>query len=124
MRHLFVLILALLTGSRADSQSGKLPSFSDYPATETFSGKPAAPLFQTAGQRKFRTMIREGAAKGPNFAGRYTIAMGNLLDGAFSIRALTGMRHGMQVHSMHRLRRRSTDKRGRRAASRRQAASG
>jgi len=74
MRHLFVLILALLTGSRADSQSGKLPSFSDYPATETFSGKPAAPLFQTAGQRKFRTMIREGAAKGPNFAGRYTIA--------------------------------------------------
>ena len=74
MRHLSVLILALLIGSRADSQSAKLPSFAEYPASERFSGKPAAPVFQTAGQRKFRTMIREGAAKGPNFAGRYTIA--------------------------------------------------
>src|SRR5215467_10781095 len=52
------------------------PRAEDYkvPESENFSGKPAAPVFQTAGQRKFRTMIAEAAAKGPNFAGHYRIA--------------------------------------------------
>ena len=36
-----------------------VPRAEDYKvaASENFSGKPAAPVFQTAGQKKFRTMI-------------------------------------------------------------------
>ena len=49
------------------------PRFEQYPATETFRGKPAPPILKTPGDRKFRTRIREGAAKGPNFAGHFTI---------------------------------------------------
>lgn len=73
MRLHFLPLLLMATGI-SYAQSAKAPNFEQFPSTETFSGKPAAPVFQTAGQRKFRTMIREGAAKGPNFAGRYTIA--------------------------------------------------
>ncbi len=50
------------------------PSFEQFAVTETFSGKPAAPILKTRGQRMFRARIREAAAKGPNFAGHYTIA--------------------------------------------------
>ena len=52
------------------------PRFEDYavPASEIFHGKPAAPQFKTAGQRTFRTMIREGAEKGAAFAGHYAVA--------------------------------------------------
>src|SRR5262245_60406906 len=65
---LFALTTALLP------QSAKHPSFGEYHVSETFSGKPTAPILKTANERRFRTMIREGAAKGPNFAGHYTIA--------------------------------------------------
>ncbi len=50
------------------------PRFEDYPATEIFKGSPAAPKLRGPGDRLFRTKIREGAAKGPNFAGHFTIA--------------------------------------------------
>lgn len=50
------------------------PRFEDYPATEIFKGSPAAPKLRRPGDRLFRTKIREGAAKGPNFAGHFTIA--------------------------------------------------
>jgi hypothetical protein len=46
----------------------------DYPVSKIFSGKPAAPKLVTSGQRRFRTMIRDGAKKGTNFAGHYVIA--------------------------------------------------
>ena len=48
--------------------------FTDFAAAESFHGKPAKPILATAGQRMFRTAIRDAAAKGPNFAGHYTIA--------------------------------------------------
>ena len=32
------------------------------------------PVIKTAEARRFRTMIREAAAKGPNFAGHFTVA--------------------------------------------------
>jgi hypothetical protein len=38
-----------------------------------FSGTPAAPKLATHGQRRFRTVIREGTRKGANFAGHYAI---------------------------------------------------
>ena len=52
------------------------PDFQDYavPASQIFKGKSAAPRFKTAGQRNFRTMIREGATKGAVFAGHYAVA--------------------------------------------------
>jgi hypothetical protein len=52
----------------------KLPEFKDYPVTGIFHGAPAAPKLLTPGQRRFRTMIRQWARKGANFAGHYTIA--------------------------------------------------
>jgi hypothetical protein len=48
--------------------------FADFPATRAFHGTPASPILRTAGQRRFRTRIREAAREGPNFAGHYTIA--------------------------------------------------
>jgi hypothetical protein len=66
-----------------------LPRFDEYPVSEVFKGKPAAPVFTRAEERRFRTAIREGvnlgyavvdgetgdsvARPGPNFAGQYTI---------------------------------------------------
>lgn len=48
------------------------PKFEAYPAA-AFKGKPAAAKVERASDRMFRTRIREGAAKGPNFAGHFTI---------------------------------------------------
>ena len=48
-------------------------TFDQYRVIETFSGKPALPLFKTAAERVSRTAIRDSAQKGPNFAGHYTI---------------------------------------------------
>ena len=52
----------------------EFPSFDQYRVTQVFSGKPAPPVLKTPQDRMFRTMIREGAKDGPNFAGHYTIA--------------------------------------------------
>ena len=63
------LLVCLLLCSAVLAQ----PKFSDYPAAKTFTGKPAAAKVERADDRMFRTRIREGAAKGPNFAGRFTV---------------------------------------------------
>jgi len=50
------------------------PDFNDYPATESFSGNPApVDLSSDSDARRFRTVLREGAQTGPNFAGKYTV---------------------------------------------------
>ncbi len=49
------------------------PRFESFPAKDIFKGKPAAPKLVSKSQRRFRTQILDGAGKGPNFAGRYTI---------------------------------------------------
>jgi len=54
--------------------SGTEPKFSDYPVRVSSHAGSASPKLTTPGQRKFRTMIRDGAARGPNFAGHFTIA--------------------------------------------------
>jgi len=38
-----------------------------------YKGKPAPPKLTTRSQREFRTLLRQGAQKGPNFAGHYTV---------------------------------------------------
>jgi hypothetical protein len=65
---LTVTIAAIVVGNE------RLPRFEDYPVTAIFKGTPALPKLRRPGDRLFRTRIREGAAKGPNFAGHYTIA--------------------------------------------------
>jgi len=62
-----------------------LASFDKFPAAEKFSGKPAAPVIRTRFQRLYRTMIRDAAAKGPNFAGHFTIAQWGCGAGCVSI---------------------------------------
>jgi hypothetical protein len=64
-------LLLFAAGVAAFAQA---PKFEDYRVAETFSGKPAPPKIVRPADREFRTRIREDAAKGPNFAGHYTIA--------------------------------------------------
>ena len=98
MRVLIVLIAsyALLAGQRSDEvvearalsrltvsvpavangQGTALPQFEDYPSTEVFTGGPAPVVVGSARYgRMFRTRIRDGARKGPNFAGRFTVVV-------------------------------------------------
>jgi hypothetical protein len=53
------------------------PRFSDYPVTNTFRGHPATPKFHRSGRwdadPKFRDSVRFSVARGPNFAGSFTI---------------------------------------------------
>ncbi|HKV41132.1 MAG TPA: hypothetical protein VJX67_18135 [Blastocatellia bacterium] len=56
--------------ARTQTQS---PRFEDFPAGKPFAGKPVALKLTTRNARKYRTVLREGAAAGPNFAGHYAI---------------------------------------------------
>jgi hypothetical protein len=72
---IFWMVLMLLCQSApVGKAAATLLAFGDFPAPRPFHGVPATPILQTAGQRLFRTRIREAARKGPNFAGHYTIA--------------------------------------------------
>jgi hypothetical protein len=50
------------------------PKFEDFPASKPFTGKPAQAKVLRQSDRLYRTKIRDAAAKGPNFAGHFTIA--------------------------------------------------
>ena len=67
-----LLISVVFLGARLAAVP--VPTFDDYPATEIFRGKPAAPVLSTSEARKFRTELRRQAAEGPNFAGHFTFA--------------------------------------------------
>ena len=77
----------MLAATLASSQNLQrpFPRFEDYPATERFIGTLAPPKLIRPADRLFRTMIREGASKGPNFAGHYTIAEWGCGSGCVSI---------------------------------------
>ena len=47
--------------------------FAQFAARPERSRPPAPPLLSTAQARRFRTVLREGAAAGPNFAGHFTV---------------------------------------------------
>jgi hypothetical protein len=66
------VLLGVLAGQNKATE--KTPEFSDFPINTLFHGVPAAPKVSTPGQRRFRTMIRQGAKKGANFAGHYAVA--------------------------------------------------
>jgi hypothetical protein len=75
--RIWTILSFALTFSFVASPQGnnsRIPRFEDYPSGEIFNGKPAPPNLARPGDRLFRTKIREGIAKGPNFAGHYSIA--------------------------------------------------
>ena len=70
-----LLLVVLVFGFHipASGQHRK-PQFRDYVVADTYSGAPALVNFCISpGARYYRTRLREGAAKGPNFAGHFTI---------------------------------------------------
>ena len=50
------------------------PTFDQFKVTEKFTGTPAVPVLRGKRLRNYRTVIRDAAQKGPNFAGDYTVA--------------------------------------------------
>ncbi|HEY6307753.1 MAG TPA: hypothetical protein VI488_14980 [Candidatus Angelobacter sp.] len=69
-----LLVLRCAGAPAQDKKPAWAFKFEDYAVTKVFQGKPAPPILATEAHRLFRTMIRQGAAKGPNFAGQYAIA--------------------------------------------------
>jgi len=55
-------------------QASRVPAYGDFPTRGSFTGSPAAPDLASAKRAaEYRTVLRRGAAVGPNFAGRYTV---------------------------------------------------
>jgi hypothetical protein len=51
-----------------------MPSFADYEVSDTsITTTMPVDLSSADGASRFRTVLREGAARGPNFAGHYTV---------------------------------------------------
>jgi hypothetical protein len=73
MKAQLFAVLLLLLSTLVLAQKKALPAFDQFGVDEIFTGKPAPPQI-TGKHKSYRTMIRRGAAKGPNFAGHYTIA--------------------------------------------------
>jgi hypothetical protein len=57
----------------AQASPANAPEFSQYKAEPAFTGTPAVPQTNTQNAKRFRTVIREGTAKGPNFDGHYIV---------------------------------------------------
>jgi hypothetical protein len=57
---------------RSAQLPARLPIFEDFPVTQVFQGKPAAPILR-GGDWDYRTRFREQTASGPDFAGHYKI---------------------------------------------------
>jgi hypothetical protein len=74
--QILLLSCLVLTAARIGlAQNKPLPRFEQYSVSKRFSGKPAAVNLRSHRKaRLFRTMLRLGAEKGPNFAGHYTVA--------------------------------------------------
>lgn len=65
----------------------KPPRPEDYPVvkSEIYKGNPAPVVLDSKGARLYRTALREGAQKGPNFAGHYTVVTWGAGLGVFSV---------------------------------------
>jgi hypothetical protein len=89
------LCLVFVCGAAQVKETGPVWAlkFTDFAVSSSFHGKPATPILATRSQRLFRSAIREAAAKGPNFAGHYTIAEWGCGSGCMSsavVDAVTG----------------------------------
>ena len=64
-------VLVIVQSARAD---GRPPTFADHPVASVYRGVPAAvDLSSHPVARTFRTLLRDGTRRGPNFAGRWTV---------------------------------------------------
>jgi hypothetical protein len=73
MRMLGMLAATIALAAPATA-AGEDALFAKYPSGAVYKGKPAAvDLGSHKDARTFRTRLREGAAKGPNFAAHYTV---------------------------------------------------
>lgn len=71
---LTILALVALPLTQAFAQA-RNHSFKDFPVKRIYAGKSAYPQFKGRDKKyaEFRTRIREGVKKGPNFGGTYSI---------------------------------------------------
>jgi hypothetical protein len=80
---------ALVAVNAQEKEKEKEPvwalKFQDFAVTDVFKGKPAQPVLSTRAERMFRTVLRGAAAKGPNFAGHYTVAVWGCGSGCASL---------------------------------------
>ncbi|HJU18756.1 MAG TPA: hypothetical protein VJ770_20070 [Stellaceae bacterium] len=65
-----VTVLLALAPAWGQEQS---PRFADHPGAARFTGRNAVPVLASAEARRFRTMIRDGARRKPNFDGHYIV---------------------------------------------------
>jgi hypothetical protein len=73
MKLLLALLCVIFSMATALAQTNEPLRFEDFPAP-VFKGRPAAlKLHGSKEARNFRTRLREGAGRGVNFAGRYTV---------------------------------------------------
>lgn len=69
-----LVVLMILVFVPAALAGEALPRYADYPVKEHFTGKPAPPDMKSDPDAKqFASRLKEGAAKGPNFAGHFTV---------------------------------------------------
>jgi hypothetical protein len=70
---IFLSTLSIIVSSPTKVRSQK-PTFEKYSVVESFTGKPASvDLKSHPKAHLFRTAIRRGSRRGPNFAGHFTI---------------------------------------------------
>jgi hypothetical protein len=81
MKSAIIAGVLLFISASASTQSGRPATertgpwtFKNYPAEASLKGRPAKPLLVTPLEHAYRTQILEQARKGPNFAGRFTLA--------------------------------------------------
>jgi len=85
LRRCIPMLCILATSVWPQEARVTIPRFEDFSTTEKFESKPAPPKLVRPEDRMFRTRIRQGASKGPNFAGHYTIVEWGCGSGCLSI---------------------------------------
>jgi hypothetical protein len=70
-----LLLLVPFLGAWSPAETTPVPRFDDFRVVETHQSKPALAQPKSPFSRRFRTVILQGAQKGPNFAGSYTVVV-------------------------------------------------
>ena len=85
----FALLWAIylfLCGDRCLAQDWQhAPKPEDYSVKEVYKGKIASVILDTKKARMFRTVLRQGAKEGPNFAGQYIMVAWGCGLGSFEL---------------------------------------
>ena len=73
---LLISLISLLICTPVLGQKASVPKFEDYPTKNKFTGMPAIPLIPKSWNDlpNWADAVRFAQARGPNFAGKYTIA--------------------------------------------------